>query len=69
MGIPELHQKRIARDTMRMHCAGALIVGGMNHPTAAALLRVQLPADCTCKGRTPETTRRAHAVRKGVPHD
>jgi hypothetical protein len=51
------HQLKIARDTMRMHCAGARIMGGMDHPTAAALLGKPLPKGCTCAGRVANPMR------------
>jgi hypothetical protein len=46
--VPEQHQRRVARDTMRMHCTGARIMGGMTHHIAARLLGVSIPVDCTC---------------------
>jgi hypothetical protein len=52
---PRQHQLKIARDTMRMHCLGARIMGGMDHPTAAALLGKPLPAGCTCRVANPSS--------------
>ena len=54
MGVPEKHRRRIARDTMRMHCAGCRIMGGMDHAEAARLLGVPIPEGCNCGGERPE---------------
>jgi hypothetical protein len=37
--VPELHQRRIALNTLRMHEAGAMIMGGMDHIKAVQVLR------------------------------
>ena len=41
MTIFEKHQLAIAKSTLRMSIAGALIMGGMNHDEARAFLRSQ----------------------------
>ena len=54
LGVPERHQLKIARDTMKMHCTGALIMGGMNHREALAVIHkltgaiVGTPEGCSC---------------------
>lgn len=57
LSIPEKHQLKIARETMRMHCAGARIMGGMGadpHRKAARIIHeltgvfVAVESDCTC---------------------
>jgi hypothetical protein len=47
--VADKHQKKIARDTMKLHCLGAKIMGGMDHPTAAKILGKPVPNDCTCQ--------------------
>ena len=37
--IPEMHQRRVAFDTIRMHEIGARIMGGMDHRGAVQALR------------------------------
>jgi len=37
--VPEKHQLKIARDTMRMTEAGALIMGGMTKAEAKAVIK------------------------------
>ena len=58
MLIFEKHQLRIARDTMKMHCAGAYILGGLGenpHREAARIILkltgkpVTIDPECTCK--------------------
>lgn len=55
LDVGQRHQLRIARDSMRMHCAGVLIMGGPNHYDAAAIIErltgaiVAIDADCTCR--------------------
>ena len=55
LSVPERHQLTIAKSTMRMHCVGALIMGGMNHKTAVGVIKkltgkiVSLDSDCTCQ--------------------
>ena len=54
MTVFEKHVLRIARDTMRMHCAGARIMGGQTHREAVDRIadvtgkRPSLPTDCSC---------------------
>ena len=56
MTVPEKHSLKIARQTMRMHCAGARIMGGMDHRQAVEVIerltgkRVPTAPDCNCKG-------------------
>ncbi len=38
LSVPERHQLKIARDTMKMHCVGARIMG-MTHHEAASIIR------------------------------
>lgn len=55
LSTPEKHQLKIARETMRMHCAATLIMGGPNHAESVKIImrltgkKVQLDSDCTCK--------------------
>lgn len=60
MGTAEKHQLKIARDTMRMHCVGARIMGGMGedpHKEAARIILkltgkpATIDPDCTCVAR------------------
>ena len=60
MGTAEKHQLKIARNTMRMHCAGARIMGGLGddpHREAARIIRritgkpASIDPDCTCVAR------------------
>ena len=39
LSVIELHQRRIALDTLRMHEVGARIMGGMDHLEAVKVLR------------------------------
>ncbi len=57
MGTAEKHQLKIARDTMRMHCEGARIMGGLgvdpHREAAKIILRLTgkpatIDPDCTC---------------------
>ena len=48
--VAKRHQLAIARKTMKMHCIGARIMGGMDHVKAAELLNRKLPEDCDCTG-------------------
>ena len=54
LNVPEQHQLKIARSTMRMHCVGARIMGGPDHLRAVNIIRnltgkhVKLHNDCTC---------------------
>ena len=48
--VPSQHQLKIARSTMKMHCAGASVAGGMDHKEAARLLGTSVPKGCTCGG-------------------
>ncbi len=55
LSVPDKHQLRIARSTMRMHCLGAAIMGGPNHVKAASIIKrlsgaiVRIDTDCTCE--------------------
>ena len=55
LSVPDRHMLRIARDSMRMSCAGVAIMGGPNHYAAAHQIErltgqiVSLEADCICK--------------------
>lgn len=60
MDVGQKHQLKIARDTMRMHCTGARIMGGMGadpHKEAARIIfkltgrRATIDPDCTCVAR------------------
>ena len=52
--VPDKHMLRIARSTMTLHCLGARLMGGCNHPEAVATIRrltgknVPMPNGCTC---------------------
>ena len=54
LGVPERHQLKIARATMRMHCVGARIMGGPNHHESVRIIAdltgaiIGIDADCTC---------------------
>lgn len=39
LSVPQKHQKKIALDTLKMHKAGARIMGGMDHKQAVKFLR------------------------------
>ena len=55
LSVPDQNRLKVARDTMRMHCIGAMNMGGMNHVGAVKAIHeltgktVKLPNDCTCK--------------------
>ena len=49
LSVPENHQLKIARDTMKMTCVFCAIMGGASHVKASKLLNVPLPKNCTCK--------------------
>jgi hypothetical protein len=49
LSVPEKHQLKIARDTMKMTCVFCAVMGGMSHIEAGRLLNVPLPKNCTCK--------------------
>ena len=55
LSVPDQHQLRIARRTMRYNCIGAAVMGGPNHFQAASIIHqltgvfVNIDADCTCK--------------------
>lgn len=57
MQIADKHALKIARDTMRMHCVGARIMGGPDHADAARTIKqltgitAPLDEDCTCVAR------------------
>ncbi len=61
MGTAEKRQLKIARDTMRMHCTGARILGGLgddpHREAAKIILRLtgkpvfNFDPDCTCVAR------------------
>jgi len=66
--VGKKHQLKIARDTMKMHCAGAKVMGGMDHVRAAEVLGKPVPDGCTC-GKVekaglplPETTNKQPKV-------
>lgn len=42
LSVPEQHQLKIARATLKMHDVGAAILGGMTKPQARAFLRKHL---------------------------
>ncbi len=56
MDVFLIHQLAIARKTMTYHCAGALIMGGMNHYEAVEVFKmagrhrksISVPVGCTC---------------------
>ncbi len=54
MDVFKKHQLRIAKATLKMHCVGALVMGGMNHPQAIAIIKEFTGktnsrfSDCTC---------------------
>lgn len=52
--VAKQHQLKIARSTMKMHCMGAWILGGMDHVKAAELLGTSKPQDCTCDKAKPD---------------
>jgi hypothetical protein len=51
--VANKHQRAIARKVMNETCLAARLFGGMDHPTAAALLGVKLHAKCTCATNKP----------------
>lgn len=51
LSVPEQHAMRIARETMRMHCIGARILGGPDHVDAARHLGRSVPDGCNCAER------------------
>ena len=56
MGPIDKHQLKIATDTMKLHCTGALILGGLpeGHLDAVRIIKqitgkdVTLPDECKC---------------------
>ena len=53
MEVGKKHQLKIARDTLKMSCAGARIMGGMDHCEAFLILKIAgrpmpWPAGCDC---------------------
>ena len=54
MSIPEKHQLKIAKSTIKLSCIGAKIMGGMSHIKAIEVIktltgkREQIDNDCTC---------------------
>ncbi len=54
LGVPERHQLRIAKDSMRKHCVGLAILGGPNHHESVRIIErltgaiIGIDADCTC---------------------
>lgn len=61
LSVPEQHQVKVARATMKMSCVGALCMGGPNHVEASKILRALRPDlgaekylddDCTCEDRS-----------------
>ena len=62
MTVPEQHQRKIALQTMKYHCVGAWVMGGMDHVQAAAVLGKKVPEGCTCgKGNTDESVQEVQA--------
>jgi hypothetical protein len=60
LSIPEKHQLNVACRTMKMHCTGARIMGGMGdnpHRRAAEIIHrltgksARIDPDCTCVAR------------------
>jgi len=54
LSLPDTHQLRIARRTMKLHCVGAAIMGGPNHFESASIIYrltgvVVAVYCCTCK--------------------
>ena len=55
MDIPDKHYLKIARSTMKLHCLGAKIMGGMNHIQAIEVIKrltgknTPKSTDCTCE--------------------
>ena len=55
LSVPERHQLRIARDSMRYACPMLGVLGGPNHYRAASIIHeltgqiVCIDADCVCK--------------------
>jgi hypothetical protein len=55
MTVPDRHALKIARDTMRLTCDGAQILGGPNHMAAFETIArltgkvVALASDCKCR--------------------
>ena len=49
--VAHRHQMNIARETMKMSCIGAQIMGCMNHVKAAQMLGASVPDGCTCCGK------------------
>ena len=39
LSVPEQHQLKVARSTMRMHCVGARIMGGPDHLRSVNIIR------------------------------
>ena len=54
MTVPERHQLSIARSTLRLSCAGAIVMGGPNHLEAITTIelltgeRPERDAKCLC---------------------
>lgn len=57
MTVPEQHQLKIARASMKMHCTGIRIMGGPDHVESAFIIArltgkfTKLDPDCTCVSR------------------
>lgn len=55
LSVPERHQLRIARDSMRMACPMLGVMGGPNHREATAIIArltgaiAGIDAECTCR--------------------
>ena len=53
--VPETHQLKIAKKTMKMNCVGALVLGGPNHYEAANIIHeltgaiVAIDSPCSCQ--------------------
>lgn len=60
--IPEKHQLKVAKDSMRMHCPAIRIMGGPDHVDAVRIIdrlagkAVPFPKGCNCQIRRLEIT-------------
>ena len=57
LSVPQRHQLKIAKDTMRLTCLGTNCLGGMDHQCAVAVIKefteqtVHVASDCICGPR------------------
>lgn len=51
LSVPDRHRHRIALDTLRLHKAGASIMGGLNHRQAVEALREYGHSDADIRTR------------------